>query len=75
MFNGLLLAVQWDAAFDQGFVSFTDDGVVLVSRHLPPDEASRLGLDLGLRLEGLRAGHKPYLAWHRERVFEASEPE
>lgn len=26
VYNGLLLAEHWDAAFDRGLVSFTDDG-------------------------------------------------
>ena len=29
--NGLLLSALWDAAFDTGLVSFTNDGTVLVS--------------------------------------------
>jgi predicted restriction endonuclease len=29
--NGLLLSALWDGAFDQGLVSFADDGAVLAS--------------------------------------------
>lgn len=70
VFNGLLLAPHLDAAFDRGFITVADDGVVVVSATL--DEAARgtLGLDEALRVQGLHEGHRAYLPWHRERVFE-----
>jgi hypothetical protein len=34
-FNGLLLAVRWDAAFDCGLVTFADNGAVQLSGKCP----------------------------------------
>jgi predicted restriction endonuclease len=34
--NGLLLSALWDAAFDAGLISFTDDGMVLTPSSLSP---------------------------------------
>lgn len=34
VFNGLLLSAHWDAAFDAGLISFTDDGAAIASAHL-----------------------------------------
>ena len=39
--NGLLLSALWDAAFDQGLVSFADDGKLCVSPSL--SEVARRG--------------------------------
>lgn len=33
-FNGLLLAVHWDAAFDKGLVTFEEDGTARLSEKL-----------------------------------------
>ena len=69
VFNGLLLAPHLDAAFDRGFISVADDGVVLVSPTLPQDARRCLGLDAPLRLRAVHASHSAYLAWHRRSAF------
>lgn len=66
VFNGLLLAAHWDAAFDRGLVSFNDEGCALVKptlseaavNLLEPESARPLPLD---------DAHRRQLAWHRER--------
>lgn len=68
--NGLLLAAHLDAAFDAGLITVADDGAVRVSGALDDTARTVLGLDQPRRVRGLVAGHRPYLAWHRERVFE-----
>ncbi|HEY3357784.1 MAG TPA: HNH endonuclease [Polyangia bacterium] len=72
VFNGLLLAPQLDAAFDQGFITVTQDGEILVSSRLASTDRTLLGLIPGLRVVGLADGHRGYLPWHRERVFKPS---
>ena len=71
VYNGLLLAPNWDAAFDGGFVTFEDDGRLLVSERLDADARDKLGLGAGTRLEGLAVGHRRYLGWHRRLVYPA----
>lgn len=68
--NGLLLAAHLDIAFDQGFISVADGGTVLVSTRLPTREREVLGVDVPRRVEGLLPAHSPYLAWHRERIWQ-----
>lgn len=64
--NGLLLAAHLDAAFDQGLISFAEDGCILINTsRLPPVDADRVGIHSGLRILGLQPGHYPYLAQHR----------
>src|SRR5207249_4545147 len=45
VFNGLLLAPHLDAAFDAGFITVTQDGVVEISADLPREARTLLGLD------------------------------
>ncbi len=68
--NGLLLASHLDIAFDQGFISVADDGLVLVSEKLPIREREVLGLEQQRRIAGLRPEHAPYLTWHRENLWQ-----
>lgn len=68
VFNGLLLAAHWDAAFDAGLVAVSPDGTVLASPALTDAARVVLGLSGAVKLK-LRPEHEPYLAWHRERVF------
>ena len=41
--NGLLLTPDADLLFDRGFISFEDDGDVLVSRRIDREDLRRLG--------------------------------
>jgi hypothetical protein len=72
VFNGLLLAPHLDAAFDRGFITITDDGSVVVSDTLGEEDRHLLVLDRPLRIRNLADGHRAYLPWHRERVFDSS---
>lgn len=71
VFNGLLLAAHWDAAFDSGLITISTSGHVVPSAALSDSTIEVLGLseDLCIRLQ---PQHDPYLAWHRERVFKQS---
>lgn len=69
VFNGFLLAAHLDAAFDQGFITFDNEGRVVVSRLLGAEQRRILGLDVELRASSIEPGHRHYLSWHRERVF------
>lgn len=68
--NGLLLAPNLDAVFDQGFITFDDNGQIILSPQLKPSNASLLGIaeDMCLRKE-LTDYHLPYLQYHRDNVF------
>jgi len=63
--NGLLLSALWDAAFDAGVISFSDDGEVLRSPVLSEAAASALQLSPNLRLPSLTAAHRVNLQGHR----------
>jgi predicted restriction endonuclease len=65
--NGLLLSALWDAAFDQGLVSFADDGTVRASSSLSATARQTLGIDAAPALRVLRDAHRVNLAAHRAR--------
>jgi hypothetical protein len=65
--NGLLLSALWDAAFDQGLVSFADDGTPLIGPKLSEAARKSLGAYAALPLRGLRDAHRANLAVHRLR--------
>ena len=69
VFNGLLLAPHLDAAFDAGFITVGQDGVLVVSDALSVGARSALGIGDGLEVGGLYPTHEHYLAWHRSDVF------
>lgn len=75
VYNGILLAPHLDAAFDRGFITVADDGMVIVSDALDANARPTLGLDRPLRVRGLVDGHHAYLPWHRDRVFQAGPKE
>lgn len=65
-FNGLLLLANLDKAFDLGFISFDDNGKVLISDYLEAPEVIGLRDDMSFRIV---RDHKPYLAHHRGELF------
>jgi hypothetical protein len=70
--NGLLLSVPLDNLFDQGLISFNDDGTLTQSQRLQRETARHFGIRPGLRLkwdrlpEPARQAIRTNLAKHRE---------
>lgn len=69
-FNGLLLAANVDAVFDNGFISFDENVNILISSMLNSEDAKKIGIynNMSLRKK-LDERHKPFLKYHRENVF------
>ncbi|MBB3117959.1 HNH endonuclease [Pseudoduganella violacea] len=47
--NGLPLIATLDCLFDRGLIGFQDDGTMLVSAHIPPEQHQVLGIPMNLR--------------------------
>lgn len=71
VYNGLILSGSLDLAFDQGFISFSDKGEILISSQLPQTLLSVLPLHGNERID-LRSEQIKYLTYHRENVFRGS---
>lgn len=67
--NGLLLIGTLDALFDTGLISFSKTGQLLRSVKLTHQDCKDLGLRAGMHLRRIHQKHRPYLAWHRRKVF------
>lgn len=69
--NGLLLTPSIDHLFDRGFISFENDGRLLVSSVAHKESLRRMGVPVGeVRNVGhFTEGQKSYLEFHRENLF------
>lgn len=71
VFNGLLLAAHWDAAFDAGLMTFDGAGQLWPSPQLPADALQLLAgakACAEIRIT-FQPQHAPFMQWHREHVF------
>lgn len=69
--NGLLLTPSADLLFDNGWVSFRDDGRLMVSDRLPNQVREKLGVDVsaGRQCGGFTPEQAEYLEYHRDCIF------
>jgi predicted restriction endonuclease len=73
LFNGLLLSPTLDTAFDAGFITFDENGRILISDLLSNDDATALGIHPEMKVHDLDDRHKKYLDHHRREVFKDGE--
>jgi putative restriction endonuclease len=73
VFNGLLLAAHWDAAFDAGLVTVEANGTLKASPRLTANALQVLGRATAFAVITIKLHpqHAPYLEWHRSEVFKA----
>jgi putative restriction endonuclease len=69
VFNGLLLSPTYDALFDQGLISFSASGKLLLSTRLPKKDIDVLQINREVQLSKVAEEHAPYLKYHNEAVF------
>ncbi|MBU2966926.1 HNH endonuclease signature motif containing protein [Amphritea sp. 2_MG-2023] len=67
--NGFLLAPHIDTLFDKGYISVSDNGELMVSSTEIEAQLEHWRVDLKVKISGLSARKKTYLAYHREVVF------
>jgi len=69
--NGLLLTPSVDHLFDRGFISFRDDGRLLVSPVADRASLERMGVETHhpVTVGAFSAGQRRFLAFHRNDIF------
>lgn len=67
--NGLLLSPHVDHLFDQGYISFTDTGDLLVSAFLKPSVMAAWKLTEKANVGIFNPAQRSYLAYHRQNIF------
>jgi len=71
-FNGLLLSPHIDHLFDRGFISFRDDGELIVARRLNPEVLSRWSITTSQNVGKFHGKQISYLEYHRDVVYKSS---
>ena len=66
-YNGLLLLPNLDKIFDLGFITFKNNGKIIVSDYL--EETDKLGVKADMQIN-LDNRHQEYIQYHRKEVFE-----
>ncbi len=69
-FNGLLLVPNLDALFNEGLITFRNDGRMLVSPDWRDDDQRRMHITPDLHLRAVNQESCRYLEFHRDVVFE-----
>ena len=69
--NGFLLTPSIDHLFDRGFISFADNGTLLVSPSAHRLSLRRMGVEVErpLNVGNFSDGQRKYLQFHRDDVF------
>lgn len=72
--NGLFLSPEFDHLFDAGFISFKNDGTIILSERLPEDIAGRFKVPKQQHQSAkpFTLLQKQFMAYHREHVFQAT---
>lgn len=66
-YNGIMLAAHIDTLFDQGWLSFSNNGHILISTEL--DFEVKTQLNLPENIPPFSEQHHHYLKWHRENIL------
>lgn len=65
-YNGLLLLPNYDKMFNKGYISFNNDGTIILSNKVNETEFEKLGIKKSDRLYKIEVGILPFLERHRE---------
>ncbi len=66
--NGFLMCPNHDKLFDKGYITFDDNGKIIISDKLIENDKELLNVDSRKHIE-LTEDNKKYLKFHRENVF------
>ena len=68
--NGLMLTPHVDLLFDRGLITFQDQGLLVVSKHIENADLQKLGISPILaNPKPFSLGQLTYLNYHRENIF------
>lgn len=67
--NGFLMCPNHDRVFDKGYITFDDEGKIIISGKLSKDDRVLLNVNNKMHID-LTESNKKYLKFHRENVFD-----
>ncbi|MGX5469124.1 P-loop NTPase fold protein [Bacillus toyonensis] len=66
--NGIVFCANHDTLFDKGYISFDENGRILISQKL--DEESKRNLNINSKITiQVKVSQEKYMKWHRENIF------
>ena len=68
-YNGLALTPTFDLLVDRGYLSFENNGDLILSSTLTQNEISQLELPVDFRLEIVTNSQRLYIQYHRTEIF------
>lgn len=68
-YNGFLLEARFDKLFDQGYISFDDEGRIIISDCLDAETIKMLGLSETMKLRSIFPENRKYLIYHRKNIL------
>ena len=69
VYNGFLLTANLDALFDKGYISFTDEGLIMISSCLSQSDLRGLGLSTDMKLRWIEKEHLEFLDYHHKNIY------
>lgn len=67
--NGFLFCPNHDKLFDKGYISFNDDGSILISNKIDDENKRLLNISQEIKIT-LNENNKKYLQYHRDNIFD-----
>ena len=67
--NGILLSPVYDALFDRHYISFDDNGLIILSKALGKIEFVKIGVHGSEKIENLTNKNRIYLERHRKKLM------
>jgi len=68
-YNGLLLTPNLDALFDAGYITFDNEGSIVISPQLSEADKKILGITNEMKLKKIAEGHRKFLEYHRTNIY------
>lgn len=68
--NGLLLCPNHDSLFDRGYISFNEQGIIMLSATVDLSNFRLMGINNGENIK-LTVEQLEYMKWHRENLFKS----
>lgn len=68
IYNTFLLCPNHDNLFDKGYISFEDNGSILISPRLTKKARLKMNIDTDIKIN-INKEHKKYLEWHRNNIL------
>jgi hypothetical protein len=72
VFNGFLLCAHLDALFDQGLMTFDEQGNAIFSPSVDSKTREKLNLTHSVKLRWVAAEHQHFISWHQEHIAKAT---